>query len=203
MRNKIIIFTFFYIIISLKAFAVEQANNKIKVKPMSVATVNKLIKDQIDTIKLKDVNIVNDIEPDQSFEINTKYKVYYIIAGNRDSNDDLRNFNTCSILLFDKSGAIKSVLNTVGPENKKRPWACDYIEAMSFRDYYPDGSSKVIVLYNVTPPSNERFMLPVILKLDFNKPSLEIDEILTGKLRRADVNTIQEVRSYLKKHLER
>ncbi len=59
---------------------------------------------------------------------------------------------------------------------------------------------KIIAIYLATPPSNEYFHLPVIMKLDFNKPSLEIDEALTQMLEGADVNTIQEVRSYLKKH---
>jgi len=199
MQNKIVmLITMFCIFFSIQAFALENPTSKINVKPIDECMAKKLINSQTDD--LKNVGVFHDIEPDkQSFKINIKSNVFYIISGTRESKIRT-NLHRCAILFFDEEEKIKGAISTVAPQDDESFWTCDGTAAMSFKDYYPDGSPKVIVLYNVTPPSNERFILPVILKLDLNKPSLKIDEALTRKLEDADVNTIQEVRSYLKKH---
>jgi hypothetical protein len=182
----------------LQAFAFGNKPIKAIVKPVDETMAKSLIMSHPANINLKCLKDPNSITPDQSFKISILSKVFYIISAQREtpSNNDLF---TCSVLLFDESGAVKSAFDTVGNDERNRPWFCDHIEAMSFKDYYPDGSLQIIALYLSTPPSSERFMLPVIMKLDFDKASLKIDETLTHKVEDADVNTIQEVRSYLRK----
>lgn len=197
MLNKIIFSTIVCFFCCHQAFALENTTNKIKVKPVDAVMAKSLIISQMDN--LKNIETIRDIEPDnQSFEININSKIFYIISGVRESKIK-SNLYRCAILLFDWTGKIKDTLNSIAPSDDESVWTCDGAKAISFRDYYPDGSLKIIVLYNVTPPSNEYFILPVIIKFDFSKPSLKIDETLTRKLEGADVNTIQGVRSYLKK----
>ncbi|MBT1070828.1 hypothetical protein [Pelotalea chapellei] len=157
---------------------------QINVKPIDRAMTEKLI------ISLVDNN--DYIEPDdQSFQLTIKPKIFYIISGTRESKIRA-NLHRCGILLFDEGGKVKSVFSTLAPKNDESFWTCDGTEAISFKDHYPDGSLKIIVLYNVTPPSNERFILPVILKFDLKNSSLGIDEDLTRKLKNVDITTIQE-----------
>lgn len=199
MRKKTMTIILFCILIGVQALARVNPSGNVHVKYIDEAMLKNLIGNQIGNIKLKNVGKGQKIRPDkQSFEITIKSQTFYIVSINRDSDNG--NSTTCSVLLFDKSGAIKSALDTAGPDHESRFWACDYVEAMSFNDYYSDGALKIIAVYYATPPSNERFLLPVILKFDSNKPSLTIDEALTLKLEEADVDTIKEVRAYLKKH---
>lgn len=192
MRIKIFIFIICFIFNGVQAFALEK-KTKINVKPIDRTMTEKLITSQIG-------NIDFEIEPDdQSFQLTIKSKIFYIISGTRESKIRV-NLHRCGIVLFDAGGKAKGVLSTLAPKDDESFWTCDSTEAMSFRDFYPNGNLKIIALYNVTPPSNERFILPVILKFDLKNSSLEIDEELTSKLEDADVTTIQEVRSYLKKH---
>jgi hypothetical protein len=201
MQNKPTIIILICLFIGVQAFAFEGRNNNVKAKRIDEAMINKLIGNKADNIILKNVGRIRNIRHDkQSFEISKNSKILYVVPFNRDSGNG--NSTTCSVLLFDSSGTIKSAFDTAGPDHASRYWACDYVEAMSFRDYYPDGSLKIIVVYYATPPSNERFLLPVILRLNFKKPSLEIDEELTRKLEDADANTIQEVRAFFKKQLK-
>ena len=197
MRNKIaMILTVFCVLISFQAFAMEN-QSKVIVKPIGELDIKKLIDSQ--KTNLTTAGIFQEIEPDnQSFELSVKSKTFFIISGTRESKIR-NNLHRCAILFFDAEKKIKDALNTVAPKDDESFWTCDGTQAMSFRDFYPDGSPKIIVLYNITPPSNERFILPVILKLDLSKSSLEVDEPLTRTLEDTDVNTIQEVRSYLKK----
>lgn len=200
MRNKIItLFIVSYIILSNPGHSLENVTSKVKIKPIGVSEAEKLVENSKDEIAklIKNKNRIK-LYNGQFFKITKQPKVYYIISAKRLSDDE--NPTTCSVFLFDQSKTIKSAFDTVGDDDEKRSWCCDYVEAMSFKDYYPDGSLKIIAIYLATPPSNEYFHLPVVMKLDFNKPSLEIDEALTQTLEGADVNTIQEVRSYLKKH---
>jgi PAAR motif len=176
-----------------------RVGDKAIVKPIVVAEAEKLVvksPDEIATL-IKTKNRV-ELYNGQFFKVTKQSRAFYIISGKRNSADD--NPTTCTVLLFDQSGTVKSVFDVVGPDDEKRFWYCDYVEAMSFKDYYPDGSLKIIGMYRGTAPSSEHFILPVIMKLDFNTPSLKIDEELTSKLEDTDVKTIQGVRSYFKKH---
>jgi len=198
MYNKIMVFTLASIFCYFQVFAFENPNGTVKVTPVGEAIAKKLIRDNAGNITLKGLKISDNIEPEQSFEIKIGPKIFYIISAHRatPSNADLF---TCSVLLFDAYGVIRSAFDTMGNDNEKRPWYCDHVEAMSFNDYYPDGASKIIGLYRGTPPSSEHFVLPIIMKLDFNTPTLEIDEELTRKLEDVGADTIRGVRSYLKK----
>ncbi|MBT1070827.1 hypothetical protein [Pelotalea chapellei] len=199
MQIKIIIFTLVSILNCLNVLAIENPPIKAKVNPIDETIAKKFIRNNAGHINLKNLKSSVNIEPEQSFKINIRSKDIYIVSAHRRTPSD-DNLFTCSVLLFDQSGVIKSAFDTMGNDDEKRPWYCDYVEAMSFKDYYLDGSLKIIGLYRGTAPSSEHFILPVIMKLNFNKPSLEIDEELTSKLEDADVTTIQGVRSYLKKH---
>ncbi len=200
MQNKIVILlTMVCIFFSSQVFALENLTSKPKLNPISATMAKKLIRDHSGNINLKHLKGADNIEPEQSFEISINSKRLYVISAHRKTPSD-DNLFTCSVLLFDQSGAIKSAFDTMGNDDENRPWYCDYVEAMSFKDYYPDGSLKIVGMYRGTPPSSEHFILPIIMKLDFNKPSLEIDETLTRKLEDADVKTIQGIRSYLRKH---
>jgi len=199
MRNKIIIITTVCVLICFQAFAFDSPNQKIIVTPIGEILAKKLIRENVGKINLKNLKIADNIEPEQSFKIIIKPKYFYVISAHRKTPSDGDLF-TCSVLLFDQFCVIKSSFDIMGNYEEKRPWYCDHVEAMSFKDYYPDGNLKIIGMYRGTPPSNEHFILPVILRLDFNKPSLEIDETLTGKLEDVDVDTIKAVRSYLEKH---
>ena len=202
MRNEIIMIATACVFSCFQAFALESPTHKATVKPIDETLAKKLIRENTGKINLKNLTGADNIEPEQSFKININSKDFYIISAHRKTPSD-NNLFTCSVLLFDRFSMIKSSFDTMGNDDEKRPWYCDYVEALSFKDYYLDGSLKIIGLYRGTPPSSEHFILPVIMKLDFNKPSLVIDEELTSKLDGLDIDSIQGVRSYLKKHSEK
>jgi len=182
-----------------QVIASDQRVTALQIKRIDEAVCKKMIEKQIMHLKLKNVNSIKDIRLDnESYEIQSGSKSFFFVSINRNSDDG--NSTTCSLLLFDKSGHLKNAFDVAGPDHKSRYWSCDYMEAVSFKDYYTDGSIKIIAIYNMTPPSNEHFLLPVITKLDIVRSSLVIDESLTTALEDANVNTISEVRRYLKKH---
>jgi hypothetical protein len=178
-------------------FAFGGTPNKVKVKPMSTSIAISLIQKQKDTYK--SLKTIQDIEPDKNcFELYIGSKLFYFLSGTKESTLK-SNLYRCTILLLDSTGKIKSALDSIVPTDDESVWSCDGAEAMSFRDFYADGSLKIIAIYHVTPPSNEYFNVPIILKLNFKESSLEIDKSLTHQLEEANLNTIQAVRSYLKK----
>ncbi|MDA8140069.1 MAG: hypothetical protein M0036_15580 [Desulfobacteraceae bacterium] len=178
----------------------ETKNSKIKISSISKELAKKLIDDQISKTKLKNLND-DTLKPDdnQNFQIHYQTKNYYLISSIRYLPPD----STCSVLLFDDSKNIVDAIDVLGPKDDKRFWMCTYIEAISFSDYYPDGSLKIIALYLATPPSSEHFTLPIVLKMDLNKPSLTIDEELTSKFEDSDIKTIKEARSLLNKQKDK
>lgn len=184
--------------ISIHAFAFNNMTSKAKVKPITESMAKKLIRNHKGKIYLNGLKKNDDIIPEQFFEIKTKSNFFYIISAHRYTPSD-DNLSTCSVLLIDQNGIIKTSFDTMGNDDEKRSWYCDCVEAMSFKDYYSNGDLKIIGIYRGTAPSSEKFVIPVIMKLDFNNLTLKIDEELTNKLEDADVKTIQGVRSYLKK----
>lgn len=137
-----------------------------------------------------------ELEVDQSFKVtNADSVVFYVVSANHFSQKEPES--TCTILLVNNEKSVVSAVNTVGPNEELRPWMCDGAEAISFLDYYADGSLKVIALYHATAPSSAQFTVPVVFKLDLNKPSLEIDERLTRRFDGKDVETIATARAVL------
>jgi hypothetical protein len=106
---------------------------------------------------------------------------------------------TCTALLFNESKILIGSIDVLGPKNDIRPWTCESTAALSFLDYYPDGSLKILALYLATALSSERFTVPVVIKLDYNKPSFSIDEALTGKFDGIEIETIKAARSIINK----
>jgi len=201
MQNKTLatVFLILSVIGTTQAHASEKYETKTKLSPISKVMAKDLIANQIGNIKLNDMS-TNGLEPDnrQYFKISTLSETYYIISTTRNSPRDYPP--TCAVLLFNQAKNFVSIADTVGPNNDKRPWTCESTEAISLADYYTDGSIKIIVLYLATAPSSERTIVPVILKLDFNVPSLVIDEALTSIFDNKDIKTIKAARSLLNKH---
>lgn len=200
MQNKTLatLFMILSFISVTQANASEKHETKAKVSLISKVLAKDLIANHIGNIKLKDMN-TNGLEPDngQHFKISTQSTTNYIMSSTRNSPRDYPP--TCAVLLFNQSKNFVSIVDTVGPNNDKRPWTCESTEAISFSDYYPDGCLKIIALYLATAPSSERSIVPVVLKLDFNKPSLVIDEALTSIFDDKDIKTIKAARSILNK----
>jgi hypothetical protein len=196
MRKKTISFAAFIVFMFMctQVFATETTT--IKAIPLNHSTANQLIVQNFNNSKLSYLKTTK-VEPDQSFKINVNSENLYVISARRKTSSDT-DLSTCSVLLFDQNGLIRNVFDTVGNDDDRRPWYCDYIEAMSFKDRYPDGSIQIIAIYLVTPYSSERFTLPVIMKLDYKRPSLEIDELLTRKFDGKNVKNIQDVIKLLK-----
>jgi len=186
-------------LMSVQVFAAENIKSKAKVSPVALDIAKQIILDQRAKIRLKDMS-TNKIEPDngQNFKIDVLGKEFYVLSATRNSPQDYPP--TCAILLFDESKKFINIVDAVGPNDDKRPWTCEGTEAMSFADYYQDGSLKIIALYLATAPSSERSIVPVVLKFDTKIPSLKIDEKLTSLFDDRDITTIKAARNLLKKH---
>lgn len=198
MRNNLNLIMLFclFMLCSQQVLANEQVEQKNKVTSLSIDIAQKIVTNQLGVIKLNGMK-KNTLElyNGQYFGINIKSKTFYILSTMRTSLPD--DLPMCTVLLFDNSKNFINAVDILGP-NDDRPWTCDGTKAMSFSDYYPDGSLRIIALYNVTPPSNERFVLPIVIKMDHKNPSLLIDEILTSKLDDKDITTIKAARALLK-----
>lgn len=204
--NKIILFlliaNMFCAANITNASATEKPINKVMVNSISISMAKDLISNQLGKIKL-DLIGVSRIEPDennQSFKLSIYSKIFYIISTKRPSRTDQNYPLTCALLLFNESKELVSGVDTLGENLEASPWYCDGAEAMSFLDYYPDGNLKIIALYNGTPPSNEHFIDPIVIKLDVNKATLAIDKGLTDFLEEKypAAKTIKAVRAALK-----
>ena len=156
MRNEIIMIAIICVFSCFQAFALESPTRKATVKPIDETLAKKLIRENTGKINLKNLTGADNIEPEQSFKANINSKDFYLISAHRKTPSD-NNLFTCSVLLFDRFRTIKSSFDTMGNDDEKRPWYCDYVEALSFKDYYLDGSLKIIGLYRGTPPSSEHF----------------------------------------------
>jgi hypothetical protein len=179
-----------------KSSAQEKNKTKIKVASINIETAKELIANQIGKIKI-DALSKQGPTPDnnQFFEITAQSKKFYIISSIRSLPPD----STCAILLFNESKEIIGAVDVIGPKDDKRFWMCTNTEAMSFSDYYPNGNIKIVALYLATAPSTERFIVPVVLKMDLKNASLSIDEELTKKFDDVDIKTLKEARSILNK----
>jgi hypothetical protein len=195
MYNKVsIIFLIISTICINRAFAGNAA--KIEVTSISMTAAKKLIVSE--RAKLMKFRVeASSIEPDrgQSFQLKTQERTLYIVSSTRSSSMDVPP--TCSALLFNETKALISLIDTVGPNDDRRPWTCDNTKALSFSDNYPDGSLKIIVLYHATAPSSDRFIVPVVLKLSFIIPSLIIDEDLTNLFDDKEINSIKKARQII------
>lgn len=198
MQKNTILIPLLLLVTAVETSAFDQSRS-IRVDMIEEKTIRNLVAPQVAKTKLLNTTRIEEILLDsQSFSITSGNIRYYWISLNRKSQD--MNLTTCSTLLLRNNGEVITSLDTAGPDHESRYWACDYVEAMSFKDRYPDGSIQVIAIYLATPPSNERFTLPVIMKLDLKKPSLSIDEALTKKLEDKSVKTIDDARRVLQKY---
>jgi len=194
MQNKILALLFIVVICSTQSFAAGKIT-KAKINPISTEMAKELISNQTDNIKRNNISPIG-IKPDnnQCFRISMQSRDYYIVSTLRYSQRP-----TCAVLLFNESKELVNLIDTVNPDNDEKPWLCDHAKAMSFLDYYPDGGLKIIALYIATAPSSDRFTDTIIIKLDFKKPSLSIDEFLTSKFNADNyVETIKDARKVLK-----
>lgn len=198
MQNKLIITLLFCLCISIDTQAQATNNNHLKAKVSQISSdiANKLIKDQMSRIALNGLG-VNKLEvyDGQYFKININKINYYILSTTRIYHPE--ELTMCTVLMFDNAKKYINSVDILGP-NDGRPWTCDNTEAISFLDNYQDGSLKIIALYSVTPPSNETFILPIVLKFNFHTPLLAIDNNLTNELGSKKIKTISGARSYLK-----
>lgn len=141
---------------------------------------------------------ITEVEPNgsQSFKVTTDSEIFYILSATHKAK---KSFNsTCSMLLISEKLGVISTVDAVGPNEELRPWDCDSTSAISFSDRYTDGSMKMIALH-FAYSATSGFTVPVVLKLNLNKPSLEIDETLTKKFDREEVETIAAARAVLNK----
>lgn len=198
MQNKLIIKLLICLCISTGIQAHATNNNYLKANVSQISSdfANKLIKDQISRIVLNGLG-TNKLEvyDGQYFKININKLNYYILSTTRIYHPE--ELTMCTVLLFDNTKRYINSVDILGPKDS-RPWTCDNTEAISFLDHYQDGSLKIIALYSVTPPSNETFILPIVLKFNFHTPVLTIDNNLTNELRGKKIKTIGGARSYLK-----
>ncbi|MFZ5544566.1 MAG: hypothetical protein ACOZJZ_13480 [Pseudomonadota bacterium] len=64
-----------------------------------------------------------------------------------------------------------------------QPWSCDGEPALGLADVDGDGSADVLALYPYRPPSNERFMLPLVLRYEPGQGRFVLDAARTAWLR--------------------
>jgi len=68
-------------------------------------------------------------------------------------------------------------------EDQGQPWSCDGEPALAAADVDGDGAEDLLVLYPYRPPSNERFMLPLLLRQQAAHGGFALDAERTRWLR--------------------
>ncbi|MCM0082525.1 hypothetical protein L4X63_13075 [Geomonas sp. Red32] len=149
-------------------------------------------------VKGHDPSAEVEVDKDQSFQITVGPRSFYFLSALINSPGMYR---VCSIQLLNDYNVIP-VVDVIGPEIEKRPWQCEYVDALSFSDSYPDGSIRVIGLYYARAIKPPPFVVPVVLKLDFRNATLAIDEKLTDLLEKEEIETIKAARAFIKKKLK-
>ena len=137
-----------------------------------------------------------DPEKNHLFSVSAGGEKYLVVPVSRESKQGIAAF-TCSILLFTEAGGLIGAVDTLG-SGEARPWTCGGVTALAFADLYSDGSLGIILIYEGTAPSSERFQLPIVLKANLARITFVVDEQKTDVLVMKNVKTIKATRNFLR-----
>lgn len=195
MPNKTLLICTFILLMCQEVFSA----TKLEVKKISSSQSKKLVSSQADAICCRRIGCNGlVVSNDQAFKLTREdFAAYIISVTSRQHDPNYPASFICSTVVFNEDGTLVSGAIGVG-SNKLRPWTCDTTEAMSFADYYPDGALRIIAVYAATAPSSERFIIPVVFKLNLEILKLVVDEKLTKLLDEGNVSTIPAARKLLR-----
>ena len=106
------------------------------------------------------------------------------------------------LLAIDQNGALATWNALAG--NDDQPWSCDGEPALTLADVTADGAPDLLVLYPYRPPSNQPFMLPLVLRYSTATHAFELDPDRTRWLRTPDhlPTTLKDMKAQLRRYRE-
>jgi hypothetical protein len=103
------------------------------------------------------------------------------------------------VLALDQGGRLQ-VLDALA-EDREQPWSCDGEPALTLADVDGDGAGDLLVLYPYRPPSNEVFMLPLVLR--WQAAGFTLDAGRTRWLRERPPADLRQMRQALRRYPSR
>jgi len=100
------------------------------------------------------------------------------------------------VLVLEQAGQLQT-LDALA-EDREQPWSCEGEPALTLADVDGDGAGDLLVLYPYRPPSNEVFMLPLVLRRQAAGFTLDVER--TRWLRERPPADLKQMRQALRRY---